>query len=94
MYMLEGYVFLTYIFTTRGIRVKRKFSVVIEHDEHGYYAYCPELPGCQSEGVSFEEVRINIQEAIEVYCETLSPEELRAATSKDIYTTALELSFG
>ncbi len=71
-----------------------KISIVIEHDEHGYYAYCPELRGCQSEGTTFEEVRANIQEAIELYCETLSPDELRAVMSKDIYTTAMEVSFG
>ncbi|MDM3843598.1 MAG: type II toxin-antitoxin system HicB family antitoxin [Aphanizomenon gracile PMC638.10] len=41
-----------------------KVSIVIEKDEHGYYAYCPELPGCQSEGDSLEIVQVNIKEAI------------------------------
>ena len=27
-----------------------KVSVVIEKDEHGYYAFSPELEGCQSQG--------------------------------------------
>lgn len=71
-----------------------KISIVIEHNEHGYYAYSPELRGCQSEGATFEEVRANIQEAIELYCETLSLEEIEAVLSKDIYTTAMEVSFG
>ncbi|WP_228020542.1 type II toxin-antitoxin system HicB family antitoxin [Sphaerospermopsis sp. LEGE 08334] len=31
-----------------------KVSIVIEKDEDGYYAYCPELPGCQSEGDSLD----------------------------------------
>ena len=48
-----------------------KVSTVIEKDEHGYYAYCPELPGCQSQGDSFEEAMANIREAIELYQETL-----------------------
>ncbi|MFN6034934.1 MAG: type II toxin-antitoxin system HicB family antitoxin [Dolichospermum sp.] len=26
-----------------------KVSIVIEKDEDGYYGYCPELPGGQSE---------------------------------------------
>ena len=30
-------------------------SVVIEKDENGYYAYAPELPGCQSQGESLED---------------------------------------
>jgi predicted RNase H-like HicB family nuclease len=31
----------------------QKFSVIIERDEAGYYAYCPGLPGCHSQGDSF-----------------------------------------
>ncbi len=27
-----------------------KVGVVIEKDENGYYAFCPELEGCQSQG--------------------------------------------
>jgi len=26
-----------------------KPSIVIEHDEYGYYAYCPELDGSQTQ---------------------------------------------
>jgi len=49
-----------------------KVSVVIEKDENGYYAYCPELDGCHSRGDTFEEVTANIKEAIDLYLETLS----------------------
>jgi len=55
-----------------------QISVVIEKDEHGYYAYCPNLEGCQSQGDSFEDVTANIQEAIELYVETLSHKERSA----------------
>lgn len=48
-----------------------KVSVVIEKDEFGYYAHCPELPGCQSQGDTLAEVAANIEEAIELYLETL-----------------------
>jgi predicted RNase H-like HicB family nuclease len=47
----------------------RKASVVIEKDEHGYYAWCPELKGCQSQGDTVEEAIANIREAIELYLE-------------------------
>lgn len=39
-------------------------SVVIEHDSFGYYAYAPELEGCQSQGDTLAEVTANIDEAI------------------------------
>ena len=52
-----------------------KVSVVIERDAHGYYAYSPELEGCQSQGDSLDEVMTNIKEAIELYLETLPDDE-------------------
>jgi len=68
-----------------------KVSTVIEKDEHGYYAYCPELPGCHSQGDSLEEAMANIREAIELYLETLSDEERKELLSQEILTTSLEV---
>lgn len=47
-------------------------TVVIEKDDDGYYAYCPQLQGCQTQGDSLEATKHNIQEAIELYISTLS----------------------
>lgn len=38
-------------------------------EEGGYTATVPSLPGCISEGDSFEEAKENITEAIELYTE-------------------------
>ena len=46
-----------------------KISVVIEKDEDGYYAYCPELQGCYSQGETYEEVIENIRDAIKLHIE-------------------------
>jgi len=72
--------------------MSHKVGVVIEKDEHGYYAYCPELEGCQTQGDSIEEVLGNIKEAIELYLETLSEEERSASLSREILTTTLEVN--
>lgn len=69
----------------------RKVSVVIERDEHGCYAWCPELKGCQSQGASVEEALANIREAIELYLETLPEEQRSAALSQEILTTSVEV---
>ena len=53
-----------------------RVSIVIERDDHGYYAFCPELEGCQSQGDTLEEVLENIKEAVELYIETLSEDEI------------------
>lgn len=44
-----------------------RFSVIIEKDEDGYYAFVPELKGCYSQGSSYEEVYERIQDAIRLY---------------------------
>jgi predicted RNase H-like HicB family nuclease len=69
----------------------RKVSVVIEQDDDGCYAWCPELKGCQSQGRTVEETLSNIREAIELYLETLTEDERSAALSREILTTAVEV---
>lgn len=69
-----------------------KVSVVIEHDENGYYAWCPELPGCQTQGDTLDNVLANAREAVELYLETLPEAERAACLSKQILTTSLEVS--
>ena len=68
-----------------------KVSVVIEHDKHGYYAWCPELKGCQSQGGSVDETLANIREAIELFLETMDDEERDATLSREILTTSVEV---
>jgi predicted RNase H-like HicB family nuclease len=68
-----------------------KVSVVIEQDENGCYAWCPELKGCQSQGRTVEETLANIREAIDLFLETMTDEERAAALSREILTTAVEV---
>ena len=68
-----------------------KVSIVIEKDDHGYYAYSPELEGCQTQGDSLEETIENAREAVALYLETLSPDEVRELLSKEILTTTIEV---
>ncbi len=46
-----------------------RISVVIEKDENGYYAFCPELQGCYTQGDTYEEVITNIRDAIRLHIE-------------------------
>ncbi|MEM2941750.1 MAG: type II toxin-antitoxin system HicB family antitoxin [Thermoproteota archaeon] len=32
-----------------------RFTVVIEQDEEGFFAFCPELQGCYTQGATYEE---------------------------------------
>ncbi len=44
-----------------------RVSVVIEKDKAGYYAFCPELQGCYTQGDTYEEVLDNIKDAIQLH---------------------------
>lgn len=46
-----------------------KVSIVVEKDKNGYYAYCPELQGCYSQGDTYEEAVENIRDAIKLHLE-------------------------
>ena len=71
--------------------MSNKVSIIIEKDNYGYYAFCPELEGCQSQGDNLDEVMVNIKEAIELYIETLSPEEKDFYLSKEILSATYEV---
>ena len=68
-----------------------RLTAVIEKDEDGYYAYCPDLAGCQSQADTLEEVQVNIREAIELYVETLAPEERQRLLSREVTTMMMEV---
>jgi len=69
-----------------------KLSILIEKDSYGYFAYCPELKGCHTQGKTFEEAHDNIKEAIELYLETLSDIEIQEILSKEIYSSRMEVN--
>jgi len=69
----------------------RKISVVIERDENGYYAYAPELKGCQTQGQTLDETLANIKEAVELYLETLDEQEKVELSSTEIITASVEV---
>lgn len=54
------------------------FPVLIEKDEEGYFASCPTLQGCYTQGDSYEEVLRNIQDAILLHIED------RIATGEEV----------
>ncbi len=69
-----------------------RFSVVIEKDQEGYFAFCPELQGCYTQGETYEEAMENIRDAIRLHVEERvnSGEEISQAES--ISLTSLEVA--
>jgi predicted RNase H-like HicB family nuclease len=60
-----------------------RVSVVVEKDADGYFAFCPGLQGCYTQGDTYEEVMENIKDAIRLVLEDMkaSGEELPAAAT-------------
>jgi len=46
-----------------------RVSVVIEKDSHGYYAFSPEIEGCQTQGETLEDVLERTRMTIKQYLE-------------------------
>jgi predicted RNase H-like HicB family nuclease len=69
-----------------------RFSVVIEKDSEGYFAFCPELQGCYTQGLTYEEVLENVKDAIRLHIEDRieSAEEIPQAESVSL--TSLEVA--
>jgi predicted RNase H-like HicB family nuclease len=50
--------------------MKKRFSVLLEKDEDGYYvATVPVLPGCHTQAKSLDDLLERTKEAIEAYLE-------------------------
>ena len=75
----------------KWLTMSYKINIVIEEDNDGFYAYCPQLEGCQSQGDSLEEVKQNIHEAVQLYIETLSDDEKQSLVQKKVTSLMLEV---
>ena len=52
-----------------------KFTVLLEEcEEGGYTVTCPTLPGCISEGDTYEDALANIRDAINLYLRAVAQE--------------------
>ncbi len=76
------------------MRVKNnyKVSVVIEKDKDGYYAYCPQLQGCYTQGHTYEETVKNIKDAIKLHILDRQEENEKIDSPVIINLTAVEVA--
>lgn len=68
-------------------------AAVIEKDENGYFAFCPELQGCYTSGDTFEEARANLADAIQLHVQDrlAAGEEIHFADSVNLTTVEVEV---
>lgn len=71
----------------------KQMTVIIEREDDGYVALCPDLD-IASQGDSVSDARKHLQEALELFFETASPEEIRNRLHAEVYVTQVEVAIG
>ena len=57
--------------------MRRELTAIIEKEDDGYVSFCPEYD-IASQGDTVEEAHKNLQEALELFFETASPQEIQS----------------
>jgi len=73
--------------------MKKQFAAIIEREGDGYVSLCPELD-IASQGDTIEEARENLREAITLFFETASPNEMQSRLHDEVYVTRVEVAIG
>jgi len=66
--------------------------VVIERDEEAYFAFCPELQGCYTQGGTYEEVLENVRDAIRLHVEDRLEMGEEIPQDESVSLTSLEVT--
>lgn len=70
-----------------------EYNVIFQEEEKGGYSvWTPELPGCASQGESFDEALSNIREAIQLYLEE-SKKEYPASSYKKQFVVPVQINY-
>jgi len=73
--------------------MNRQLTAIIEREGKGYVSLCPEVD-VASQGDTVDEARKNLCEAIELFFETASPEEIKGRLHDEVYVTNVEVTVG
>ncbi len=69
-----------------------RFSIIIEKDKDGYFAFCPELQGCYSQGDTYEEALANIKDAVKLHLEDRKVSKEKMTKNKMVSLSTVEVS--
>lgn len=71
---------------------KNIFEILVhESDEGGYWAECPSLDGCYSQGETLDELQTNIKEAIELYLSEIRAKNKKIPTSNRMFVMPVSI---
>lgn len=70
---------------------QREFTALIEREGEGYVSLCPELD-VASQGSTVEEARLNLKEAVQLFLDTASEQEVESRLKSEFYVTRLDVA--
>ena len=68
----------------------RRLTAIIERENNGFVALCPELD-IASQGISVEDARANLIEALTLFFETADEEEVSRGLRHEVFVTQIEV---
>ena len=71
----------------------RQLTAIIEREDNGYVALCPEVD-VASQGATVDGTRRNLKEALELFFEYASTEEINRRLHDEVYVTHVEVAVG
>ena len=71
----------------------KNLTAIIEKEDDGYVALCPEVD-VASQGDSIEEAKSNLKEALDLFFETASANEIESRLHNEVYVTHVEVAVG
>lgn len=71
----------------------KHLTAIIEKEGDGYIALCPEVD-VASQGDTVGEARENLKEALELFFEMASPEEINSRLHDEVYVTHVKVAVG
>lgn len=73
--------------------VAMRLTAIIEREGSGYASLCPELD-IASQGETVEQARENLREALDLFFECASADEIKSRLKSELYVTQVEVVIG
>ena len=81
------------LFLLGSVRMNRQLTAIVERQGSSYVALCPEVD-VASQGQTVSEARDNLAEALALFFETASADEITARLRDEVYVTQIEVMVG
>ena len=73
--------------------MRKQLTAIIERESDGYESLCP-VVDIASQGALIEVARENLREALALFFETASPEEIQQRLYEEVYMTRVGIAVG